>query len=64
MKNFEVIKYGEEGKVLGDLVNVETTNNEVRVWYVTPDGRLNHAFREDIFISEEKEYVPGSLLPG
>ena len=49
MKNFEVYEYGTTNK-LGELLNIETTNEGVKVWYLTLSGEVRSSFLEKVFI--------------
>ena len=51
MKNFGVYTY-KDNLFLGDFLNVETTQGEVKIWFLTSDGYVCWRFREDVCLKD------------
>jgi len=53
---YNVIEYGTDIK-LGIFLNVETVNQEVKVWYYSSDDDLiKSAYRENIYLKEIEDF--------
>jgi len=56
MTEYNVYKHGGDENSIGKFLNIETVDDQVLIWILTPLGTIISQHREDVFLSKTPDY--------